>query len=293
MCRAGLCRYDQIFSAIDARRVDLGNVAGAAEPGSIESAGMVHLCRTALRRRANAGGSRGVRARYRAGSGNVAGVDACGQFRLRPGAPGPRLRTDQTDSGANGRFRPDIVFLFDAVRTSGFETRGGGGSRRAAGRERLVFLASRIRLRCETCANFGPGCGRTSWWTARSATDFAWAFWQRKAFTAAQDAWADWLASFAHGYLHPQRLANVRFEDEPNGSPFDWTLTPAAGAEIRRSGGLDIHFSGTANIDFSNVRQFTTVNSGRYRFSAEIEAEALQPIRVLSSTSSILRTQAV
>ena len=107
----------------------------------------------------------------------------------------------------------------------------------------------------------------------RSARDFAWAFWQRKAFTAAQDAWADWLPLSHIGYLHPQRLANVGFEDEPDGSPFDWTLTPAAGAEIRRNGGLDIHFSGTANIDFSNVRQFTTVNSGRYRFSAEIEAE--------------------
>jgi hypothetical protein len=105
------------------------------------------------------------------------------------------------------------------------------------------------------------------------ATEFAWTFWQRKAFTTAQDLWADWLGPSHDHYLHLQRLANVRFQDAPNESPFDWTLTPALGVEIRRSDGLDIRFSGTGNITFANVSQFTTVSSAHYRFSAQIRAE--------------------
>ena len=117
----------------------------------------------------------------------------------------------------------------------------------------------------------------------KSATDFAWALWRRKDFAAAQDGWADWLGSASADptgapsgkevHLHPQRLANVRFEDAPNGGPFDWTMTPSAGVEVLRKGGLEIRFLGTSNVDFSNVSQFTAVSSGRYRFSAEIDAQ--------------------
>ena len=107
----------------------------------------------------------------------------------------------------------------------------------------------------------------------KSATNFAWAFWKRKAFATAQDSWADWLGSSQPGYLHPQRIANPRFEEAPTRSPFDWDLMPAAAVEIRRDAGLEIRFSGTANIDFSSVRQFTTVHAGRYRVSAEISAQ--------------------
>jgi hypothetical protein len=105
------------------------------------------------------------------------------------------------------------------------------------------------------------------------AAEFAWAFWQRKAFATAQESWADWLGPSRDGYLHPERLANVRFRDAPDGSPFDWRLEPTAGVEIRQDDGLEIHFDGTENVEFSNVSQFATVNSGRYRFSAEIKAE--------------------
>jgi hypothetical protein len=105
------------------------------------------------------------------------------------------------------------------------------------------------------------------------ATDFAWAFWQRKAFAAAQETWVDWLGSANNGYLHPQLIANVRFRNVPDGSPFDWTLVPIPGAEIRQEGGLEIRFAGTENVAFSNVHQFTVVRGGRYRFSAEISAD--------------------
>jgi hypothetical protein len=106
----------------------------------------------------------------------------------------------------------------------------------------------------------------------KSATVFAWAFWRRGAFTAAQDSWADWLGSthVTHaGYLHPQRLANIRFDEVLNQSPFDWMLTEGPAVEIRRNDGVEIRFSGNSNLDLSDIRQFATVRRGDYRFSAD------------------------
>ena len=109
----------------------------------------------------------------------------------------------------------------------------------------------------------------------RSAVDLSWTLWQRKSFHSAQDVWADWLRPSRDGYLHPQRLANARFQDEPNGSPFDWTLSALPAVEISRRDGLDVRFSGKENVDFTQVHQFATVNPGRYRFSTEISAEEI------------------
>ena len=109
----------------------------------------------------------------------------------------------------------------------------------------------------------------------KSAVDLTWTLWQRKLFHGAQDVWADWLGPSHDGYLHPQRLANSRFQDEPNGSPFDWTLSGLPSVEISRRDGMDVRFSGKENVDFTQVHQFATVNPGRYRFSAEVSAEEI------------------
>jgi hypothetical protein len=109
----------------------------------------------------------------------------------------------------------------------------------------------------------------------KSAVELTRTLWQRKSFRAAQDAWADWIGPAHGGYLHPQRLANTSFAEEPDGSPFDWTLATGPAVEISRHGGLDLHFSGQDNSDIAPVRQFATVNPGRYRFSAEISAEGI------------------
>ena len=61
----------------------------------------------------------------------------------------------------------------------------------------------------------------------------------------------------------------------PIRAPFDWMLTPPASVELTRQDGLQIRFSGTDNVDFSQVRQFTTARAGRYRFSAEVQADGL------------------
>jgi hypothetical protein len=109
----------------------------------------------------------------------------------------------------------------------------------------------------------------------KSAVDVTRTLWQRKSFRSAQDVWADWLGPAHDGYLHPQRLADTRFADEPNGSPFDWTLTAAPAVEFSRHDGLDVRFSGKENSDFAPVSQFATVSPGRYRFSAEIGADGI------------------
>lgn len=109
----------------------------------------------------------------------------------------------------------------------------------------------------------------------KSAVDLTWTLWQRKSFRTAQKLWADWLGPVRDGYLHPQRLANTRFQNEPNGSPFDWTLAAVSSAEISRNNGLNVRFSGNENVNFTQVHQFATVNPGRYRLSAEISAEGI------------------
>jgi hypothetical protein len=111
--------------------------------------------------------------------------------------------------------------------------------------------------------------------SAKSAGDLAWTLWNRSSYQAAQNLWVEWLGPARGDYLRPQRLANHRFENAPDLSPFDWTLTPSASVELSRQDGLQIRFSGTDNVDFSQVRQFTTANSRRYRFSAEIQADGL------------------
>jgi hypothetical protein len=109
----------------------------------------------------------------------------------------------------------------------------------------------------------------------KSASDLAWTLWNRKSYQAAQNIWSDWLGPTEADYLHPQRLANRRFEDTSNPSPFDWTFAPPASVELSHNDGLQIRFSGTDNVDLYQVRQFATASPGRYRFSAEVQADGL------------------
>lgn len=109
----------------------------------------------------------------------------------------------------------------------------------------------------------------------QSAVDLAWTLWQRKSFRTAQDLWADWLGPNRDGYLHPQRLANTRFQNEPNGSPFDWTLAALPSVEMSRRNGLWVRFSGTENVNFDQIHQCATVSPGRYRLSAEITTQGI------------------
>lgn len=109
----------------------------------------------------------------------------------------------------------------------------------------------------------------------RTAVDLTRTLWDRRSYGAAQQAWVDWLGDNAGGYLHPERIWNPRFEHEPAGSPFDWTITAPTSVTVERADGLTVRFSGTENVSFSHIRNFVTVRPGPYRFTAEIEATGL------------------
>ena len=271
ICREGLCRSDQVFAAADAHGADLPDVAALL---SLDPSNPLVWC---------------TYGELLSGAGRT--PDAASAFKqavaLGPGMSPVLMRAANFDFAQGW---PDHAFAmtnrilrqsdtFDQVVFSYLTYSGLPVSRLAGVAVPPVQRAARswfVWLR-----GSGSNADLSELWSwmrqnqlldQNSATDFAWALWQRSAFTTAQDSWANWLGPSQDDYLHPQRLANVRFQNAPNGSPFDWALTPAVGAEIRRNDGLEIRFSGTENADFANVRQFTTVSSGRYRFSAEISA---------------------
>jgi hypothetical protein len=274
LCRDGLCRYDQMFAAIDAHGMDLGNVSALLNQ---DASNPLVWC---------------TYAELLSGGGQTAEAAAAFEHAvtLSPGMSPVLMRAANFDF-ANGRVEEGLALTnrilgqtdaFDQVLFSYLTHSGLAVSELAA-----VAVPPMPRPAGAWFAwlrNAGSDEDLRELWSwmrknqlvdQKLATDFAWAFWQRKAFASAQESWADWLGPKHGDYLHPQRLANVHFEDTPNGSPFDWTLMPGAGVEIRRNNGLEIRFSGTENVAFSNVHQFATVTGGRYRFSAEIGAEEI------------------
>ena len=109
----------------------------------------------------------------------------------------------------------------------------------------------------------------------RSAVETASTLWQRKAHRSAQELWADWMGARRGDYPRPQLLIDTHFEEQPSGTPFDWNLSPASSVAYIRRNGLDVRFLGQENVDFRGVQQSTAIDPGRYRFTAEIDAEDL------------------
>jgi hypothetical protein len=109
----------------------------------------------------------------------------------------------------------------------------------------------------------------------KSAIDVASSLWEHKDYRRSQHIWVDWLGATRGDYLHPQSLANRRFQEAPNQSPFDWKLEPPSSIQLVRQDGLEVRFSGKENVTSLGVRQFATVEPGGYRFSAEVKAEGL------------------
>jgi hypothetical protein len=274
LCRAGLCRYDQVFAAIDADGMGLRNVSALL---NLDPSNPLVWC---------------TYAELLSAAGHVPeAASAFGQaVSLGPGMSPVLMRSANFDF-AQGRVDHGLAMtnrilrqtdafdqvLFSYLTYSGLTvSRLAGMAVPAAPRAaRSWFSWLRVAGSDEDLIELWSWMRQNRLLDQKSAMDFAWTFWQRKAFTTAQDVWSDWLGPLRGGYLHPQRLANVRFQYAPNGSPFDWTFIPAAGVAIRRNDGLEIRFAGTKNIAFANVRQFTTVSRGHYRFSAQISTEDL------------------
>jgi hypothetical protein len=274
VCRMGLCRDDQVFAAVDAQGMDLGNVSAVL---NLDPSNPLVWCTYA--ELLSAGGQT---------------PQAASAFEqavaLGPGMSPVLMRTANFDF-AQGRLDHGFAMTnrilgqtaaFDQLLFS-YLTHSGVPVSRLAGvavppsprAPKNWFSWLRASGSDADLRDLWSWMRQNHLLDQKSATDFAWTFWQRKAFTTAQDLWVDWLGPAHQDYLHPQRLANARFEEALDGSPFDWTLTPAAGAEIRRNDGLDIRFSGTENVQFANVHQFTTVSRGLYRFSAQISAQGV------------------
>ncbi len=127
----------------------------------------------------------------------------------------------------------------------------------------------------------------TSWWLRRNrlidqptAQQLTWTLWQRQFFGSARDVWSDWAGAEGQnntrlGVADGQLLANPRFENRPDGSPFDWTIPTLRAVQISRDNGLTIRFSGTANIKLDGIQQSLVVTPGRYHFAAIIESDGL------------------
>jgi len=109
----------------------------------------------------------------------------------------------------------------------------------------------------------------------KAAVDTTQALWQHKSYETSQELWANWLGARAGDYLHPELLENTRFDRPPDGTPFDWNLGSTSSVEMTRHDGLEVHFLGKENLDFTGVQQFTSVKPGRYVFTAEIAADSL------------------
>jgi hypothetical protein len=271
MCRAGVCRYDQIFSAIDARGQDLGNMAILLneDPSNplVWCAYAEILSKNGQTQAAGAGFERAVAL----GAGMSPVLMRAANFDFTEGRLDHGLEMTHRILGQTEAF-DQILFSYLARTRLPVATLAGATVPATPRAARAWFSWLSGSGSDQDLRELWSWMRQNKLLDEKSATDFAWAFWGRKAFATAQDSWAEWLGSSKGEYLHPQRIANVRFEDAPNRSPFDWKFTDAAGVNIQQNDGLDIRYSGTANVDVPNVRQFMTAHAGVYRFSAEIDA---------------------
>jgi hypothetical protein len=108
----------------------------------------------------------------------------------------------------------------------------------------------------------------------KSAEDLSWILWRRQSFRTAQELWSDWLGSARGDYLSPELLLNRRLQNSGTEGPFDWIISASPSIKMSRDEGLEIHFSGTENAELM-IQQLTSVKSGLYSFSAEIQSEGL------------------
>jgi len=305
LCRVGLCRYDQILSAIDTRGPDLDNMAmllnlDPSNP-SVWCAYSELLSTKGQMQPAEAGFHRAVAL----GPGLSPVLMRAANFDFAQGRRDHGFEMTHRILGQTDAF-DQIVFSYltqTGLPVSMLATVAVPATPRAASAW-LAWL--RGTASDQNLHELWSWMRQNRILDQKSATELVWAFWKRSAFATAQDTWADWLGDSQAGYLHPQRIAYGHFEDVVSRSPFDWALTPTPGVEIQRNDGLDIRFSGSVNVDLSGIRQFTTVDAGRYRFSAEISAtdittdqgpffhifDPANPGRVSGETVQIKRTMA-
>lgn len=112
-----------------------------------------------------------------------------------------------------------------------------------------------------------------------SAAGALWTLWYRQSYAAAHRLWLELLAEQAGSpgtaELFSNLLSNPDFAQAPQGGPFDWSLEAPRSVRVTRQEGMEVRFLGTENLAFSGVRQGVFLEPGRYRFTAEVESQAL------------------
>jgi hypothetical protein len=305
MCVRGWCRYDQVYSSIDARGATSRTLAALVE----EDPSNPHAWATYAEQLATSGNDAAAEQAFaRAltlGAGLAPVLMRAANFdfthdRIAEGlALVPRIldKTAEYDE-----------ILFSYLRLSGppavqaFMAADSPLSPRGA-RAWLTW----------TLTNSSPAEIAAVWgWILRrgfadekSAEQTANALWQGRAYGDAQRAWVDWLGPRAGGYPHTLLLANDRFEAAPSPIPFDWDLSSRAGLEYSRRDGLEVRFTGHENLTDAGVRQYTVVAPGEYRLTADVSAadistdqgvsveiaDADDPARVLGHVGPFLGTR--
>jgi hypothetical protein len=266
VCRAGLCRFDQIDSSSDAEGITVATVRAVLEEDPANP--MVWGAYGDLLAPIDPPAARDAWARAVTLGPHLAPVlRRAAQFHFAQGGTARALEISKTLL-AETRDEDDVIFP-DLLGTA-----GGLDSipiQRVPARRWLAWLLPR---------GSEPQLLDTwRWLRARglaeqdSASDLAGELWRRKSYVPAQNLWAEWL--HADEYPGTELLTNRQFEKTPANSPFDWTLDPTPSVELNRVNGLDVRFLGMENLAFEQVHQFTVLRPGRYRFSAELETAGL------------------
>jgi hypothetical protein len=99
---------------------------------------------------------------------------------------------------------------------------------------------------------------------------------KHKQYNDAANGWTRYLAGRRDSRRKSNYLLNPNFRFPRAESPFDWRISPVAGADLSIEGdSLVIRFNGQENVDFHHVAQQVIVSPGRWRVRALIRTEGL------------------
>jgi hypothetical protein len=274
MCALGLCRFDQIYSRIDAAGPNPGNLAALVNDDPSNPAAWCTLAETL----AQGGKIEEAQAAFewavKFGPGMSPVLMRAANFEFGRGETQRGFALTRRILGQTAAF-DDVIFSY--FPQSGVAT------------TELLSAAIPAEARAATAwmswiARNGTGQDALDTWmwmtehqltSQAAAIDAVWKLWDRGSFAEAQRLWDTWANGAQANAERPERLGNRRFARDPAASPFDWKLEPHPAAELLRREGLEIHFTGIGQPGYSNVHQFATVSAGRYRFGAEIETRGL------------------
>jgi hypothetical protein len=267
LCRYGACRFDQLYSGIDAAGATPEAIAALV---NADPANPLVWCvyAEALNKR---------------GDGQKAEAAFDQAMLLGPSMPPVLMRYANFDFAHDRRNHGFLLSARILASTSAFDEilfsylQQSGAPVSELLRTALPNASRPARSWLAWLCEHGSTRDLTETWTwmqneglldEQSAGEAAWSLWNRGAYRNAHELWCGWLEIYT-------LLENTRFEKPPKHSPFDWTLGSSSAASVERGNGLEVRFAGTENVAFSQLHQFTVVRPGRYRFSAEIEAEGL------------------